>query len=178
MSDLGDSLDKFDEEVENLKNTKFKLFGLSMTPTTIGAAFALVSAILGGLYGAFEVYKDYMGMKEIIQEIDIEAIKAENQLVQTKLDEAIDYTRDIKNSLKDDIIRVEKVTDDTSSRMKDIQREIDSRLRELSDLSRETEKDVRDTMRNTEDRLDSKMEKLDKDLKQTLQEALDNPLSK
>lgn len=176
--DLGDKLEDLDNNIESLKNKNFKVFGLSMTPTTIGAAFALVSAVIGSLYGAFEVYKDYMGMKEIIQEIDIEAIKAENALVQTKLDEAIDYTRDIKNSLKDDIIRIEKVTDETSGRMKDVQREIDSRLRELSDLSRETEKDVRDTMRNTEDRLDSKMEKLDKDLRQTLQEALDNPLSK
>ena len=42
MADLGEGLDKVEEEVENLKNTKITLFGISMTPTTIGAAFALV----------------------------------------------------------------------------------------------------------------------------------------
>jgi hypothetical protein len=31
-------------------------------------------------------------------------------------------------------------------------------------------------MRETEDRIEAKMEKLDKDLRETLQKALDNPL--
>jgi hypothetical protein len=33
-------------------------------------------------------------------------------------------------------------------------------------------------MRETEDRIDGKMEKLDASLRKTLQEALDNPLTK
>ena len=66
--DLGEMTENFEAEVENLKNTKMKIFGITMTPTTIMGVFALVSAILGSLYGAFEVYKDYMDMKEQIQE--------------------------------------------------------------------------------------------------------------
>ena len=58
-----------------------------------------------------------------------------------------------------------------------VQDEIDVRMRNLSDLSRESEKDVRDTMRETEDRIDNKMQKLDADLRETLQKALDNPLA-
>ena len=140
--------------------------------------FTVLSTLAGGLWAGFEFYKDYMDMKEIVQNIDIQEIKAENALVTTKLDEAIEYTRDIKNSLKDDIIRIEKVTDDTSARMKNLERDIDVRMRELSDLARESEKDARDTMRETEDRIDNKMEKLDASLRKTLQEALDNPLNK
>lgn len=146
-----------------------------------GKMFAILTALStlgGGAWAGFEFYKDYMDMKEIVQNIDIQEIKSANELVVTKLDEAIDYTRDIKNSLKDDIIRIEKVTDDTSSRMKNLERDIDVRMRELSDLARESEKDARDTMRETEDRIDNKMEKLDSNLRETLQEALDNPLSK
>jgi len=139
--------------------------------------FTVLSTLAGGLWAGFEFYKDYMDMKEIVQNIDIQEIKAENALVTTKLDEAIEYTRDIKNSLKDDIIRIEKVTDDTSARMKNLERDIDVRMRELSDLARESEKDARDTMRETEDRIDNKMEKLDTSLRKTLQEALDNPLN-
>ena len=139
--------------------------------------FTVLSTLAGGLWAGFEFYKDYMDMKEIVQNIDIQEIKAENALVTTKLDEAIEYTRDIKNSLKDDIIRTEKVTDDTSARMKNLERDIDVRMRELSDLARESEKDARDTMRETEDRIDNKMEKLDASLRKTLQEALDNPLN-
>jgi hypothetical protein len=139
--------------------------------------FTVLSTLAGGLWAGFEFYKDYMDMKEIVQNIDIQEIKAANDLVVTKLDEAIDYTRDIKQGLKDDIIRIEKVTDDTSRRMKSLERDIDVRMRELSDLARESEKDARDTMRETEDRIDNKMEKLDASLRKTLQEALDNPLN-
>jgi hypothetical protein len=46
--DLGKGIDKLEEKVDNLKNKKFDVFGFSMTPTTIGAAFAILSTVLGG----------------------------------------------------------------------------------------------------------------------------------
>ena len=136
-----------------------------------------LSTLGGASWAAFEFYKDYMDMKEIVQNIDVGEIEARNNVIETKLEEAIDYTRDIKNSLKDDILRIERVTENTSNRMKTVQDDIDQRLREVSDLSRETEKDVRDSLRDLEDELDVKMEKLDKELRDTLQKVLDNPLS-
>lgn len=175
--DLGELTENVEAEIENLKNTKMKLFGITMTPTTIGAAFALITSILGALYGGFETYKAFQEIAEKLEVLDLEAIEARNVAIERKLDDAIEYTRDIKNSLKDDIIRIEQVTERTSSRMKTVQDEIDVRMRTLSDLSRESEKDVRNTMREVEDRIDNKMEKLDKDLRDTLQKALDNPLS-
>lgn len=146
-----------------------------------GKIFVILTALstLGGaLWGGFEFYKDYMDMKEIIQNIDIEAIQSANELQLQKLNDAIDYTRDIKNDLRQDIMRVESVTEDTSRRMKNIQTEIDDRLRVMENLNRETEKDVRDTMRSTERRIEEDMRRLDKDLRRILQQALDNPLSK
>jgi predicted nucleic acid-binding Zn-ribbon protein len=136
-----------------------------------------LSTLGGASWAAFEFYKDYMDMKEIVQNIDVGEIEARNNVIETKLEEAIDYTRDIKNSLKDDILRIERVTENTSNRMKTVQDDIDQRLREVSDLSRETEKDVRDSLRELEDEVDVKMEKLDKELRDTLQKVLDNPLS-
>ena len=136
-----------------------------------------LSTLGGASWGAFEFYKDYMDMKEIVQNIDVGEIEARNKVIETKLEEAIDYTRDIKNSLKDDILRIERVTENTSNRMKTVQDDIDQRLREVSDLSRETEKDVRDSLRDLEEGVDVKMEKLDKELRDTLQKVLDNPLS-
>ena len=146
-----------------------------------GKMFAILTALstLGGaLWGGFEFYKDYMDMKEIIQNIDIDAIAAANELQLQKLNDAIDYTRDIKDDLRQDIIRVEKVAEDAGRRTKDIQDSIDDRLRTIENLNRETEKDVRDTMRATENRIDESMRRLDEDLNRTLQEALDNPLAK
>ena len=116
-------------------------------------------------------------MREIVANIDTGAIEARNSEIQIKLEEAIAYTRDIKNGLRDDIIRIERVTDSTSSRVKDIQTDIDERLRNMSDLTRETEKDVRDTMREVENRIEADMEKLESGLEEKLQKALDNPLA-
>ncbi len=175
--DLGELTENVEEGLENLKNTEFRLFGIKMTPTTIGAAFALIGSILGTLYAGFESYKAFQEMAEKLEVLDIEAVEARNVAIERKLEDAIDYTRDIKNSLRDDIIRIEQVTERTSTRMKDVQDEIDQRMRDLSDLNRETEKDVRDTMRDTEDRIDNKMTKLDEELRNTLQKALDNPLA-
>ena len=163
------------EEEDN--KTEIEFGGMTFKGGKMFALLTALSTLGGASWGAFEFYKDYMDMREIVQNIDVDAIDARNAVIETKLDEAIDYTRDIKNSLKDDITRIERVSERTSGRVKDIQDDIDERLREVSDLTRETEKDVRDTMRDLEGRMEGKMEKLDADLRDTLQKALDNPLA-
>ena len=80
-----------------------------------------------------------MDMRDVIANIDTGAIDARNSEIEIKLEEAIAYTRDIKNGLRDDITRIERVTDSTSARVKDLQADIDDRLREMSELTRETE---------------------------------------
>ena len=143
----------------------------------------IISALGGGLWGGFEFYKDYMDMKEIIQEIDVDAIVAKNTLTQTKLDDAIDYTRDIKNNLREDIMSVEGHVDrirnevqNAIDEMNQLQKDTIASMREVEALNRETEKDVRDTMRETESRIEESMTKLEERLGTRLQEALDNPL--
>lgn len=156
---------------------EFEFAGMTFKGGKMAVVLTALSTLGGASWAGFEFYKDYMDMREIVQNIDVSAIDARNAVIETKLDEAIDYTRDIKNSLKDDITRIERVSDSASSRVKDIQEDIDERLREVSSLTRETEKDVRDTMRDLEDRVDGKMDKLETDLEDKLQKALDNPLA-
>ena len=143
----------------------------------------IVSALGGGLWGGFEFYKDYMDMKEIIQEIDVDAIVAKNTLTQTKLEDAIDYTRDIKNNLREDIMsvkghvdRIRNEVQNAIDEMNQLQKDTIASMREVEALNRETEKDVRDTMRETESRIEESMTKLEERLGTRLQEALDNPL--
>lgn len=157
---------------------EFEFGGMTFKGGKMFAVLTALSTAGGAMWGGFEFYKDYMDMKEIIQNIDIDAIQAANELQLQKLNDAIDYTRDIKDDLRGDILRVEAITEDTSRRMKDIQTDVDNRIRVMENLNRETEKDVRDTMRQTENRIDDDMRRLESELKQTLQEALDNPLSK
>jgi|TARA_A200000159_G_scaffold40469_1_gene37044 gas vesicle protein len=156
---------------------EFEFAGMTFKGGKAAIVLTALSTLGGASWAAFEFYADYMNMKEIVENIDVGVIEARNAVIETKLDEAIDYTRDIKNSLKDDITRIERVSDSTSSRVKDIQTDIDERLRQMSDLTRETEKDVRDTMRDVENRIETDMEKLETSLEDKLQKALDNPLS-
>jgi hypothetical protein len=50
------------------KDTVISIGGYEFTPAKLMVAFTIVSSTLGGLYGAFEVYKDYQGMKKKIAE--------------------------------------------------------------------------------------------------------------
>lgn len=136
-----------------------------------------LSTLGGALWGGFEFYKDYMDMKEIVENIDVAAIEARNREIEIKLEEAIEYTRDIKTSLRDDISRIERVTDATSTRVKDVQDDIDDRLREISRITRETEINLYNSMRATQMELDAEMEMLEDDINEMVQKALDNPLS-
>jgi methyl-accepting chemotaxis protein len=176
--------------------------GLKFSGGKMVALLTALSTLGGAAWGGFEIYKDYMDMKEIIQNIDTDAIAARNDVIETKLDEAIDYTRDIKSGLKDDILkleanidRMEDKVDDSERRVKDTQASIESTLagvrndlnqqskdvtssiREVEATVRASEKDVRNVMKDTVKDLEFKMDKLDEDLRETLQEALDNPLS-
>src|SRR6056300_1764591 len=157
--DLGDITENFEEELENLQNTKMKVFGVTMTPATIMGAFALVSAILGSLYGGFEVYKDYMEMKEKLSNLDTDAIEARNDQIEIKLDEAIEYTRDIKSGLRDDILSIEKQVD------------------RMEDKLRESEETTRDIIANAEERFENKRDALQNDYDESanrLQESSQN----
>lgn len=156
---------------------EFEFAGMTFRGGKAAVVLTALSTLGAGAWGVFEFYADYMEMKEIVEEIDVEMIEARNREIEIKLEEAIAYTRDIKESLRDDIDRIELVTDRTSTRVKTVQDDIDDQLREVSELSRETEKDVRDTLRELEKRLDTKMDKLDEDLRELLQKSLDNPLA-
>lgn len=183
--DLGELTEAFEEEIENLKNTKMKVFGITVTPTTIGAAFAILSSIIGGLYGAFQVYDDYMGMKEIIANIDTGAIEARNNEIEIKLEEAIAYTRDIKNGLKDDILRIEQTTDrverdmreleirvgqaldDAEARIKATQVSIEATLEGVRGDMNQQEKDVTASIREVE----GTIRESEKDVRDTMRDT-------
>lgn len=185
VKDLGEELENLEEGVENLKNKEFRIFGIKMTAMTISAAAALVSSVIGALYGAFVIYSDYMSMKEIILNIDVAAIDAKNQLIETKLDEALTYTKDIKNGLKEDITRLETSVDRSEQRVKDAQTNIEDSIDTMQSENNQMQKDVTESIREveannrtTEKDLRAAMRQLETDLNQKLQEALDNPLSK
>ena len=138
-----------------------------------GKMMILLTALttLGGAtWGAFEFYKDYMDMKEIIQNIDVGQIEARNEVIETKLDEAIDYTRDIKSDLRDDILSVESQAD----RIEDMVRESEDKVRTMIDKADERFETKRDALVSETDR---KIKEIEDNLEDKIQKVLDNPLS-
>ena len=188
---------------------EFEFAGTTFRGGKMFVVLTALSTLGGGLWAGFEFYKDYMDMKEVVQNIDVDAIAAENEKViltmdnqMIRIEEAIEYTRDIKSDLREDVMEMEQLverledkTDASEDRIKDSQNAIETHLetlrdemndlrkdvqqsiREVEALIRESEKDVRNTMRETEDRIDADMLQLDTDIHEKLQEALDNPLN-
>jgi hypothetical protein len=133
-------------------------------------AGGILSTVLGGLYGAFEVYKDYQQMKEQIAayvtpdltglQEQLSVMKKEMVNVKESVSNGVDYTNEIKNDLRQDIRRIESVVDSVEVSTKATERELSSEMRSLR-------KDAEVTQRN-----------LSKEVDARIQKALDNPLGK
>jgi len=116
------------------KDTVISIGGYEFTPAKLMVAFTIVSSTLGGLYGAFEVYKDYQSMKKRIAEYvapDLSVFDKRLAVVEENSQKTADYTRDIKNDLKDDLRRMEKVVDQVERTSKQSQRETEQDVRAI-----------------------------------------------
>jgi hypothetical protein len=116
------------------KDTVISIGGYEFTPAKLMVAATIVSSVLGGLYGTFEVYKSYQDMKTKIEKYvtpDLTEIEKKLAIVEENSQKSSDYTRDIKNDLRADIRKLEKIVDDVERGTKQSQREQERDLREL-----------------------------------------------
>ncbi len=151
--DLNKAVDNLEEAKEKYlsANTVISIGGYAFTPAKLMIAAGIVSSVLGGLYGSFEVYKDYMDMKEKIAKYvapDLSEFDKRLTVVEESASKTNDYTRDIKNDIKGDLRKLEKVVEDVE--------------RSNKQMSREVEQDIR---------------QLRKEIDTKIQKALDNPLA-
>jgi len=164
IKDVNKKIDEAEAAVKKYasKDTVISIGGYEFTPAKLMVAFTLVSSILGGLYGTFEVYKDYMGMKKKIAEyvapdlsefdkrlalIEENASKTQ-KAVQEGSDKTAEYTRDIKNDLKNDIRRIEKTVEEVERSNKSQQREIDRTVTEVKTEVRSIQKSADTAINN------------------------------
>jgi hypothetical protein len=132
--------------------------------------FTLVSSTLGGLYGAFEVYKDYQSMKKKIAEYvtpDLSNFDKRLTVLEEYNSKNGDYTRDIKNDLKNDIRRLESIVEQ-------VERGNKQSIREIEVDNRNTRKDVETSLSGVR----QETQQVRKEIDTKIQKALDNPLSK
>ena len=149
---------------------EFEFAGMTFKGGKMAVILTALSTLGGASWATFEFYKDYMDMKEIVQNIDVDAIAARNDVIETKLYDAIEYTRDIKSGLRDDILRIEKQAD----RAEDKVRASEEKVREMIDSASERFENKRDALSSDTSR---EIKELEERLEKKLQRALDNPLS-
>ena len=90
--------------------------------------------------------------------------------ISEKVEESVEYTRDIKNGLKDDILRIEQQTD----RIEDMVRETEDKVRSMIDAAEVRFENQRERVRVSQS---GSMKELEERLMDKLQRALDNPLA-
>jgi len=149
---------------------EFEVAGMTFKGGKMAVVLTALSTLGGASWAAFEFYADYMDMKEIVQNIDIDAIESRNIQIEQKLDDAIEYTRDIKSGLKDDILRIEKQAD----RAEDKVRTSEEKVRDMIDKASERFEAKRDAVTSDTSR---EIKELETRLENKLQRALDNPLA-
>lgn len=173
--DLGAELENIESNIEGLKTKEFNIFGVKMTPMTIGAALTAISTVIGMLYGGFLMYQKVEQAIEFVDqqqeyETKISDYEARMVLMESKMNETVEYTRDIKNGLRDDILRIEQQAD----RTEDMVRETVDNVRNMITDAETRFETRRDQLRGTVDR-DTK--ELEDRLMNKIQKALDNPLA-
>ncbi len=165
----------------------------------------LIGTLGGGLWAGFEFYKDYMDMKEQIQEYvapdlsefdkqlavlqedmkiakeTVAVFKDEIIIIRDSVNDSVDMMRDTKHDLRDEIIRTEKL-------LEKVENDIDDLEDEATALMDRTKKDTRDMINDANDRFTDKvsgmegyvkreLDSLEDTLNKKLTKALENPLA-
>ena len=153
-TDLGDKV----AEIEGLVDKRIKIGSLRFTYTQLVGAFALLSTILGSLYGALLMWQKI----ESLASLDLGAISSQMEKTSADVLRVEEVAKEIKVELKEDLARLR-----TSSY--NLENRIDTKLQSI---------DVRiTTMDNKLDKFDIQLDATEEKLMKRIQQSLDNPLN-
>jgi uncharacterized protein YoxC len=173
------------------KDTVISIGGYEFTPAKLMVAATLVSSILGGLYGVFEVYKDYQGMKDKIAKYvtpDLTEIYKKMEVLDANTGKMVEYTDTIKIDLKGDVRRLEGVVENverssktdqrlTDSGMKEIKRDVDGTVKEIKRDVDATLKDINRELVKNQKEQQAEIRALRAEVDMKIKQAVDNPLA-
>ena len=202
------NLDKKVDELEAAakqyasKDTVISIGGYEFTPAKLMIAFTIVSSTLGGLYGAFEVYKDYQSMKKKIAEYvtpDLSELYKKMEVIEANSNKMTEYSESIKNDLKGDIRRLENVVEnverssktdqrttdvtvkdikrDVDNGMKEMKKDVDNTLKEVRRYSDQSIKEVNSELVKNQKETTNEIRALRREVDDKIKKALDNPLA-
>ena len=151
-------LEKLIQQGEGLSNKKLKLFGLRVSGASVMGLFALLSTLVGAMYGGFLMYQKV----ESLAALDLGDISAAMQKTSTEVLRIEEHANSIKIELKKDM------TDLRNSQW-NLESKVDGKLQSV---------DTKLTNYDTKlDRFEIKVEKTKTDMEKRIQESLDNPLA-
>ena len=154
MADLEELIQKG----EGITGKKLKLFGLKVSGTSIVATFALISTILGSLYGGLLMYQKVEG----IANLDLDSIASQMKKTSSEVLRIEEHADSIKIELKKDM------TDLRNSQW-NLESKVDTKLQSV---------DTKLTNYDTKlDRFEIKVDKTKEDMNRQITEALNNPLA-
>ena len=174
-------------EVAGIKFRGGKIFLVLTALTTAG----------GGLWGGFEFYKDYLNMKEQIQnyvapdlsefdknialtkeemssktellQTEIEMLMGEMEMMMQEIRLVSDVANELKNDLRQDVRRVEKIVNDVEQQTKEDSRdsaqELKITIKDIEDDMKKLEADIKEAQTELEEKIDKRIKR-----------ALENPL--
>ena len=159
--------------IESLADREVKAGGVKLTASSVLAIIAFLSTVIGGLYGGFTLYQkieEVAGLDLTAYQQQMDVMDAKVSGISEKVEESVEYTRDIKNGLKDDLLRIEQQTD----RVEDMVRKNEDKVRTMIDDAEVRFENQRERVRVSQS---SAMKELEDRLNAKLQRALDNPLA-
>lgn len=178
---------------------EFEFAGMTFRGGKMMIVLTALSTLGTGAWAGFEFYKDYMDMREIVQNIDVDTIENRNNEIEAMLG---NNNREITiriDALQKSLDEAEKRNRENKTDLVDRINILDAQVRRVEKLVRETENEVRQIVQNAEERFDNKRDALQnqydtkasqlrdttdqkiKDvedrLNSKLQRSLDNPLA-
>ena len=178
MSNIDEKVEEIEKAVD--PNAVITVAGYSFTPAKLMILAGIVSSCLGFLYGAFEVYKDYIDMKTKIAEYvapDFSEYEKRIIVLEQNLEKGVEYTRDINTNLKTDLRNTERVLENVERGTKTSQREME---KEFNDIRKQLDSDMKELRQNNDQaikEMHAELRNIRKEIDDKIKKALDNPLA-
>ena len=162
-------LEEIVRQGEGIKDRKLKLFGMRVSGASIMGLFALLSTLVGSLYGGFLLYQKV----ESLAALDLGSISAAMEQTSSDLDRVGEDISAIKVELKKDM-------SDLRSGQWSLESKVDGKLQSVDSKITAFDQKVDAKFTSYDDKLfkyETRVEKMKTDLEDKIEKELTNPLN-
>lgn len=123
------------------QGTELEFAGVKLKGSKMLLILPLLGSLIGALWGGFVFYKDYLDMKEQIQNYtapDLSGFDKRLEVLESEIDSVLeevtivaDVAKELKNDLRQDVRRIETIVEDVEQRVKEDARDNQKDFKEL-----------------------------------------------